>query len=77
MTGHTDMQIDIQHAEAIAGTATKATLGGASGAVVFGLTATEIGAYCAIVSMCVTVVGACFKVYFDWQAHKMKMRDGA
>ena len=32
MTGHTDMQFDIQHAEAIAGTATKATLGGASGA---------------------------------------------
>ena len=70
----TDMQIKIDHAEAIADTATKATLGGTGGAVLFGLSATEIGAYCAILSLCVTVIGSCFKIYFEWQAHKMKMK---
>lgn len=39
-------------------TSTKAMYGGAGSAVLFGLTATEIGAYCAIISTIIALWGA-------------------
>lgn len=64
----------IEHIEAVASTSTKTTIGGASGAVLFGLTGTEIGAYCAVVSTIVTIIGVCFKIYFDYQAYKLRVK---
>lgn len=61
-----------EHIEAVATTATKVTMGGASSTVLFGLTGSEIGAYCAIISLIVTVISACCKIYFDYKAYKRK-----
>lgn len=46
-------------------TSTKAMYGGAGSAVFFGLTATEIGAYCAIISTLIAIWGA-------WHTKKLK-----
>lgn len=50
--------------EAVA-TSTKAMYGGAGGAVIFGLSATEIGAYCAIISTVIAIWGA-------WHTKRLK-----
>jgi len=46
-----------EHIEAMT-TGAKAMYGGAGSAVLFGLTATEIGAYCAIISTFIAICGA-------------------
>jgi hypothetical protein len=53
-----------EHIEAIT-TSTKVMYGGAGSAVLFGLTATEIGAYCAIISTLIALWGA-------WHSKKLK-----
>lgn len=58
-----------EHIEA-ATTSAKIMYGGAGGTVLFGLTASEIGAYCALASLFVTVIAACYTIYFKHQANK-------
>jgi len=60
-----------EHIEA-ATTGAKIMYGASGATVLFGLTASEIGAYCAIFSALVAVCGLFITTYFKWQDHKIK-----
>jgi hypothetical protein len=60
-----------EHIEAVT-TSAKVMYGGAGATVMFGLTASEIGAYCAIASFFITVAGFVANFYFKLQENKRK-----
>jgi len=63
----------MNHEHIEAATASAKIMYGASGAtVLFGLTASEIGAYCALFSAFVALCGLAVTTYFKWQDHKIK-----
>jgi hypothetical protein len=66
-----DNTMQQEHIEAVA-TSAKIMYGGAGATVLFGLTASEIGAYCALASFVVTLLGFAANFYFKLQENKRK-----
>lgn len=62
-----------EHIE-IAAASSKVMYGSAGATVVFGLSASEIGAYCAMFSAFIALCGLGVTVYFKWQDHKLKKK---